>query len=47
MIVEKTLSNYTNLFSPNDYQMNYKLIYQYFKSKFGKRKSKASLSTKK
>ena len=38
--VEKTLLNYTNLFSLNDYQMNEKLIYKYCKGKIGKRKCK-------
>ena len=38
MIAGKTLVDCTNLFSPNDYQMNDKMIYKYFKDKYGKRK---------
>ena len=30
----KTLFNYTNLFSPNDYKKNGKIIYKYFKDKY-------------
>ena len=33
MLAGKTLLNYTNLFSPNDYKKNYKIIYKYFKDK--------------
>ena len=41
MITGKTLLfDYTNLFSFNDYQMNVKIIYKYFKDKYGKRKRK-------
>ena len=29
----KTLSNYTNLFSPNEYKKNDKIICKYFKAK--------------
>ena len=36
----KTLLDYTNLFSPNDYKNNGKIIYKYFKDKYG-RKSKS------
>ena len=32
-----TLLDYTNLFSPNDYKKNDKIIYKYFKDKFGRR----------
>ena len=32
---------YTNLFSPNDYKKNDKIIYKYFKYEFGKRKRKS------
>ena len=32
----KTLLNYTNLFSPNDYGKNDKIIYKYFKDKYVK-----------
>ena len=45
MIAGKTFLNYTNLFSPNDYQKNGKIIYKYFKDKYGKRKRKPSLKT--
>ena len=37
MLPGKTLLGYTNLFSPNDYQKNDKLIYKYFKDKNGRR----------
>ena len=36
----KTLLDFSNLFSPNDYQKNDKIIYIYDKDKFGKRKRK-------
>ena len=39
-ITGKTLLHYTNLFSPNDYQENNKIINKYFKEKYGKRKGK-------
>ena len=45
MIAGKNLLDYTNLFSPNDYQKNGKIIYKYFKDKYGKRKRKPSLKT--
>ena len=32
----KTLSNYTNLFSPNDFLKNDKIIYNYVKNKYVK-----------
>ena len=38
MITGKTLLDYTNLFSPNGYKKNEKIIYKYFKDKYGKRK---------
>ena len=41
MIAGKTLLDYTNLFSPNDYKKNGKIIYKYFKDKIGKRKRKS------
>ena len=31
MIVKKTLLDYTNSFSPNDYQVNGEVIYKFFK----------------
>ena len=34
MIEGKTLLDYTNLFSPNDYKKNDKIIYNYFKGKY-------------
>ena len=36
MLAGKTLSNYTNLFSPNDYKKNDKIVYKYFKDKYVK-----------
>ena len=36
MIAEKTLLDYTKLFSPNDYEKSDKIIYNYFKNKYGK-----------
>ena len=38
MLAGKTLLDYTNLFSLNDYKKNDKIIYKYFKDKYGKRK---------
>ena len=32
----KILLDYTNLFSPNDSKKNDKIIYKYFKDKYGK-----------
>ena len=37
MLVEKTLLDYTNLFSSNDYKNNEKIIYKHFKDKCGTR----------
>ena len=37
------LLEYTNLFSPNDYKNNGKVIYKYFKDKYDKRKHKSRL----
>ena len=37
MLPGKTSLDYTNLFSPNDYQKNDKIIYKYFKDKYGRR----------
>ena len=37
MLAGKTLLDYTNLFSPNDYKKNDKIIYNYFKNKYGRR----------
>ena len=36
MIGGKTLLNYTHLFSSNYYKKNDKIIYMYFKDKYGK-----------
>ena len=33
MLAVKTLLDYTNLFSPDDYEKNDKIIYNYFKDK--------------
>ena len=37
MIAVKILLDYNNLFSPGDYQKNDKIIYKYFKEKYGKK----------
>ena len=37
MLTGKTLLDYTNLFSPEDYKNNEKIIYKYFKDKYGRR----------
>ena len=37
MLAGKTLLEYTNLFSPNDYQKKDKIIFKYFKDKYGRR----------
>ena len=34
MLAGKSLLDYTYLFSPNDYQKNYKIIYKCFKDKY-------------
>ena len=34
MLAEKTLLDYTTLFSLNDYKKNEKIIYKYFKAKY-------------
>ena len=34
MAVRKTLLDYTNLFSPNDYEKNDKIMYTHFKDKY-------------
>ena len=36
MYTGKTLLDYTNLFSTNDYKKNYKIIYKYLKDKYVK-----------
>ena len=42
----QTLLDHTNLFSPNDYQKNDKIIYKYLKDKYGRR-SKSWVEIKK
>ena len=37
MLVGKNLLHYTNLFSPNGYKKNDKIIYKYFKDKHDRR----------
>ena len=37
MFAAKTLLDYTIFFSSNDYKKNEKIIYEYFKYKFGRR----------
>ena len=37
MLSGKTLLDYTNSFSPNDYKKNDKIICKYFKDKYGRR----------
>ena len=38
VLAEKNLLDYTNLFSPNDYEKNDKVIYKYFKDKYCRRR---------
>ena len=37
MLAGKPFSDYTSLFSPNDYKKNDKIIYKYLKDKYGRR----------
>ena len=37
MLAGKTLLDYTDLFSPNQYKKNDEIIYNYFKDKYGRR----------
>ena len=37
MLAGKTLLDYTNLLSPNDYKKDNKVIYKYHKDKYGRR----------
>ena len=39
MIAGKTLLDHANLFSPNDYKKNDKIIYKYFKDEYDRRTS--------
>ena len=36
MLTRTNLLDYTNLFSPNDYKKNDKIVYKYFKDKYGR-----------
>ena len=36
MLAGKALLDFTNLFCPNDYEKNHKIIYKYFKDKYGR-----------
>ena len=45
MLPLKTLLDYTNLFCPNHYKKNDKIIYKYFKDKYDKIKRKSSFQT--
>ena len=36
MLAGKTLLDYTNIFSPNNYKKNGKITYKYFKDKYVK-----------
>ena len=38
MLVGKTSLDYTNLFSPKGYKKKGKIIYNYFKDRYGKKK---------
>ena len=38
MLARKTLLDCTNLFPPNDYKKNIKLIYKHFKDQCGRRR---------
>ena len=37
ILAEKNLLDYTNFFSPDDYEKNDKIIHKYFKDKYGRR----------
>ena len=39
MLLRKTVLDYTNLFSPNDFKKNGKIIYNYFKDKLWPKKT--------
>ena len=41
MFAGKTLLDYTNLFSPNEYEKNNKIIYKYFKKEIRPKKTQA------
>ena len=38
MLAEKTLLDYTNLYSPSDYKKNDKIIHKHFKDRYGRRR---------
>ena len=40
VVAGNALLDYTNLFSPNDFKKNGKIIYNYFKDKYDKRRCK-------
>ena len=46
MLAGKTLLHYTSLFFSNNYKKNDKMIYKYFKDKYGRR-SKSRVKIKK
>ena len=46
ILAGKTLLHYTDFFSPDDYKKNNKIIYKYFKDKYGRR-SKSRVKNKK
>ena len=46
MLAGTVLLDYTNLFSPNDYNKNDKIIYRYFKDKYGKKTQTLNLDHK-
>ena len=47
MLAEKSLLDYNNLFSPNEYKKNDKIIYKYFKDKYFEFNLKFRLRNKK
>ena len=47
MLAEKYLLDYNNLFSPNEYKKNDKIIYKYFKDKYFEFNLKFRLRNKK
>ena len=47
MIVGKFFLDYTDLFSPNDFQVNDSIIYKYFKNKCDRQIRKSSIQTEK
>ena len=45
IVTKKTLLDYTNLFSSNDYKNNDKIIYKYLKEIYDKRRHNPSIKT--